>query len=475
MPPKNKATSKKPAKTRTPTLINGLTKEEMSKEQLENHILHLRAELDKEREERNYFQLERDKIHTFREITDRQLEEVKAELKNLDKEIEEDERRHQVEIKVYKQKMKHLLCEHQNTISELKADGLVSGEAVQKEKNQLETKLHNEMRAVMVDMQELDNKNLVKELELKHNEDMTKTRDTWEKHLTEIKAKYGEKMKVLQQELNNMRKNVISEAEDDWNSHITGLIDIHKKAFSEATELVHLMEQDLNVNSSLKTHIKEVKMKIAEKEKDLNRVLQDNTQFKATLSKLKAEIAETEKKMNYRGMKKDTDEKIKHNELKDLKKECEELEEKFSMLQQERDELYKTYTQNIEKVQHQADVKNTLLERKLTAMTDSLEKTQAQLNSVVSASNMDQTALAAVTKKMEEKLDSYNYCIKDLQYKKAQISKAHKDLLLTFKARQRALGVPVEELGLKPFENSPAGKSLGQDFDLGIQNKKQVI
>lgn len=62
--------------------------------------MRLREELDREREERNYFQLERDKIHTFWEITDRQLEEVKAERKNLDKDIEEDEGRHQVEIKV---------------------------------------------------------------------------------------------------------------------------------------------------------------------------------------------------------------------------------------------------------------------------------------------------------------------------------------------------------------------------------------
>ena len=39
-------------------------------------------QLDREREERNFFQLERDKIHTFWEITRRQLEERKAELRN---------------------------------------------------------------------------------------------------------------------------------------------------------------------------------------------------------------------------------------------------------------------------------------------------------------------------------------------------------------------------------------------------------
>lgn len=64
---------------------------------MEEHIAHLREELDRERDERNYFQLERDKIHTFREITDRKLDEVRAKLKNLERSAEEDEGRHRVE------------------------------------------------------------------------------------------------------------------------------------------------------------------------------------------------------------------------------------------------------------------------------------------------------------------------------------------------------------------------------------------
>lgn len=70
--------------------------------QVEEHVNRIREELDREREERNYFQLERDKIHTFWEITRRQLEEKKAELRNKDREMEEAEERHQVEIKVSK-------------------------------------------------------------------------------------------------------------------------------------------------------------------------------------------------------------------------------------------------------------------------------------------------------------------------------------------------------------------------------------
>jgi hypothetical protein len=43
-----------------------------------------------------------------------------SDFRNKDREIEEAAERHQMEIKVYKQKVKHLLYEHQNNLSELK-------------------------------------------------------------------------------------------------------------------------------------------------------------------------------------------------------------------------------------------------------------------------------------------------------------------------------------------------------------------
>uniref|UniRef100_A0A8C3AXX8 Dynein regulatory complex subunit 4 n=1 Tax=Cyclopterus lumpus TaxID=8103 RepID=A0A8C3AXX8_CYCLU len=420
-PPKSKGSSKKPAKVKTPTLIDGFTKEELSKEQMEEHIVRLREELDREKEERNYFQLERDKIHTFWEITDSKLEEVKAEKKNFDTDIEEDEGRHQVEVKVYKQKMKHLLCEHQNTISELKADGLVHTQAVQEEQNKLETVLHKDMRAVMVDMQELDNENLVKELELV----LTSLK-------IEVQAKYEKKMELLVQELDNIMKNVTCEIEDQWNSHINTLIEDHKKAFMEVDALfIVLTFRDISDAQKEGMHTKQ-------KEKDLVCLLQENKYLTELLSKVKEENADIERKMKYF----DVIEKVKQKKLDELKCDYKTLEQKLCkvLLHLERDELEKTFTQNIQQVQDEGDWKSMQLERRLEGLIDSLEKTQAQLLSVLSASNMDQTALQGVTNKIETNLDSSNYSIKNLEYKKAQLSQARKDLLLTYEAKQRALG-----------------------------------
>lgn len=67
---------------------------------------------------------------------------------------------------VYKQKVKHVLCEHQNVISGLKADAVVLNEAMQREQEELEAEIHLEQEAISVDMQDVESEKLAWEIEL---------------------------------------------------------------------------------------------------------------------------------------------------------------------------------------------------------------------------------------------------------------------------------------------------------------------
>ena len=69
--------------------------------------------------------------------------------------------------------------------------------------------------------------------------------------------------------------------------------------------------------------------------------------------------------------------------------------------QEERDELYRKFVKAVHEVQQKSNFKNLLLEKKLGALADTLEKKEAQLNEVLSASNLDPTALTVVTRKLE--------------------------------------------------------------------------
>lgn len=53
----------------------------LTREQIEVLALKIKEENEREREERNFFQLERDKLRTFWEISRNELEEARAKLR----------------------------------------------------------------------------------------------------------------------------------------------------------------------------------------------------------------------------------------------------------------------------------------------------------------------------------------------------------------------------------------------------------
>ncbi|CAH8641342.1 unnamed protein product [Dicrocoelium dendriticum] len=92
-------------------------------------------------------------------------------------------------------------------------------------------------------------------------------------------------------------------------------------------------------------------------------------------------------------------------------------------IENERDELRKRFVSTIHEVQQKAGLKNLLLEKQLTALTEIVEKKEAHMSEVLSVSNLDPAALAASAKKLNEILESKNSTIKQLQYELARVCK----------------------------------------------------
>lgn len=68
----------KKAKGKATDNVDGVDTTKMNREQLEIYAHKILEEMEREREERNFFQLERDKLRTFWEITRHQLDEARA-------------------------------------------------------------------------------------------------------------------------------------------------------------------------------------------------------------------------------------------------------------------------------------------------------------------------------------------------------------------------------------------------------------
>merc|ERR1719230_957036 len=298
---------------------------------------------------------------------------------------------------------------------------------------------------------------------------MSQLRQEFERQVKEIRQKYEHMMDALQQDMNLRRKTEIHEIEERKNGQIHALMKNHEKAFSDIKNYYNdITLNNLALINSLKEQVESMKDQAEKKEKMMNEIKSENKRLTEPLTKAKEEVAELRRQLaNYEKDKTalaSTKSRLKtlSEDHRNLKWEHETLEQRFEKTQAERDELYKKFLKAIQEVQQKSSFKNLLLEKKLGALADTLEKKEAQLNEVLSASNLDPTALSVVTRKLEDVLDGKNAAIKDLQYELARVCKAHNDLLRTYESRLKSFGVPVEELGFKPLESAVAGQQLGQ-------------
>lgn len=127
-------------------LIDGVDTSAMDRDQLEAFALRLKAEMDREREERNFFQMERDKIRIFWEIARGQLEEATTALRQKDHEVEMTQEIADIEAKEIMQQMKHLQFENHNKISEIRAEAMTQLKLSQEDHVQQEMELLSDKR-----------------------------------------------------------------------------------------------------------------------------------------------------------------------------------------------------------------------------------------------------------------------------------------------------------------------------------------
>ncbi|KAK9806160.1 hypothetical protein WJX72_003639 [[Myrmecia] bisecta] len=471
MPPKAKA---KEAKQKDAAPKGGPELESASIEELSQKIATLEKEKNKEEEYRNYMQLERDKISAFWEITKKDLEDKKAELQNKDREMEEMEERHQVEVKVYKQKVKHLLYEHQNNITTLKADGEMALKLQDDDFAKREAELLADKRALKQELkeQELAGEEVVRQLKLEQAKQVTKLRAEVEQGARELASKYERKMKLLRDDAELRRKQDIHEIEERKNAHIQDLMKKHEKAFADIKNYYNdITHNNLDLIKTLKEDVSEMKKKEAQNEKLMYEIAQENKRLSDPLTKALKEVETLRSQVSSYEKDKLALQQTKarlinsEKQLRNLEWESEVLQQRFAKVQGERDELYSRFEASIFDVQQKTGLKGMLLEKKLGALGDVLEQKEAQLAEVLAASNLDPATLSQLNSRLEEVLEKKNQTIRSLQYDVAKVSKAHNDLIRVYEAKLQDFGIPAAELGFRPLltntSTGPAGLVVG--------------
>ncbi|XP_072759702.1 dynein regulatory complex subunit 4 [Anoplolepis gracilipes] len=460
----------KKAKGNANANVDGVDTTKMNREQLEIYAHKILEEMEREREERNFFQLERDKLRTFWEITRHQLDEARATVRNKEREKEEMAEKHEAELKLYKQKVKHLMYEHQTNLSESKAEHLVALKLAQDDHVVQENELIKdkiEFKKTQKE-QELAYMNKIRALKLHNSEEMKNMMKKFESEATELEQKYEQKLTSQYESLTLKHRMEITEVEERKNAQIDNLIKNHENAFAEMKNYYNdITLNNLSLIKSMKEQMDAMRSNEERMKKQVRELTAENKKYSTDLKSLQETSSELNRQLaNY-----EKDKQILANtkrrlstvakDLENLKWENEVLELRFEKCQSERDELHSRFVSAIFELQQKTGLKNVLLEKKLEKLSELLEQREAQISEVLAAAQLDPATVVNVNKKLEDMLNRKNTAIQDLQYELAKVCKAHDDLLATYESKLQEYGIPKTELGFQPLRMRIAGAKLG--------------
>lgn len=437
----------------------------MSKEDLEEQIIALRQELETEQQEWRTFQLERDKVFAFWEISKRTLEETRAELRNRRREREESEEPCRVEIMTYKQKLKHVLNESHSQESVVEIGAVAINSVVQNEHTEVELGMWKEIHDLKTDYRQkkIYNQNCLKELKLKNQVAVMELSNTYCKIIREIEAKYQKNMQLLMDTEEKMRRSEIIELEERMKTRKITLVEEHDRALRGAEEYYSAAQKKLLVDQRvLKDELEDATRQQGRSEKELQTAQQDNKQLRATLQEVEYVLPELQRQLEEHNEAKAklaasrARAKVIEKELRHVKLDYELLLQVFTQVRRERDALQQSQTETILDVQQRSGLKELLLERKVAVLAETLEKREAQLCAALSslaAATGDGLQSGAsgggASNKLEEILESKRAAVDVLQSELAQDCREYDELLRTCKDKLKDLGVHVVNFPLK--------------------------
>lgn len=372
----------------------------------------------------------------------------------LDRDMEEMERNHKVEIRVYLQKVKHLEFEHEHNENDVESEKKHNIDEENESHQQRIEKLKRKKASLKLELieRQCQNEQEVKELNENNKKNMEKLNKHFSDTLTGLEKMYADKLETLKNELELKRKVEIHEIEERKNLHINQLMKNHEKSFNQIKSYYNEITKDnLSLINSLKDAIVQLEEKAEANQKLMYEIAQENKRLSGPLKLTLKELSQLQAALkNYNG-----DKLVLHNvtarlkaadeRLKTLKIEHENLLQLYSDTEKERDELYDRFENTVSAVERKTDLKNLVLEKRIEKLNHDYDVKEVQLRDTLAAANIDPATLNAITIQLDDTLFQCNSIIQDLQYAVIRVIKSHNDIVRTYTEKLNEYGVPTDD------------------------------
>ncbi|KAH0577007.1 Dynein regulatory complex [Spironucleus salmonicida] len=458
MPPKS-AKGKKGKKAKVP---EGTIDYTAQIEQLNTQLSQTKLDLRREQEERNFFQLERDKIASLYEVQSQTSSNLKNTASALQRELEEATSSHAVAVRVYQQKIKDVLYQNQNTTSSLKNSAEQSLRAEEDFYRTRENELLREIDALKLTLKEqnLSSQDTLRAQKDRSARSLSLSREEYEQKLWSSLKEFEFKLQFSLQESEIRRKAEISEIENAKNNQIDQLIKQHEKNFAKMKEYYQqITGSNLELIKNLKDEVEEMKKRQVANEQLMFEIAQENRRLTQPLQNALAEVEQ---------LRKELDEKKKLNEelAKDSSK-AQKMEFLNSQMQwendqlkialrdtaRERDELRARFEAAVSDVAQRSAFRQNVLERRIVGLQQELENKAATLGEVMAAANLDGAVAQSVSNQLDNVLEGKNRNIRELSFELARVMRLYNEALRVFRSKMTAAGVDCGDMdGFRPFE-----------------------
>jgi hypothetical protein len=413
----------------------------------------------KEEHDFNEFQQQREKLNYFWIVEKKKLEDKRAELRNKERELQDLEEKHQVEIKIYKQRLKHLLQEHQNEITHKKTESEVALKMSQDDNRENESDVKEDKRNLNIELKEIEisHEEYIRGLKREQDQKITFLRHEFERKANEAQKLFEARMKKTREILDKTRKEEIKGIEEAKHVMIDKLMAEHQKAFADIKNYYNdITHNNLDLIKSLKEEVKELEAEERKDEMRLHEKMQENRKLSAPLKKMQEDVIRLRSELDdYK--KEKTEMRNVKSQLVVVEEECstvswehEVLLQRFEELQKERNDLKVHFKACVYDVKQKSGFKKLILEKKLLAVQRVQEEKEAQLNEVLARANLDPSALGQVKGRVSDVLQLKNDETRKLQSEAARVQALQEQLKESVYAKLKEYGLSSAELGFAP-------------------------
>lgn len=353
--------------------------------QLEKECRALKKTLKRECFLLENFQTQKTLRERYWQLGKRNQESSKMELRGKFRQKEDLEDRQRYELRLYQEKVKHLLHEEQANTTEVR---LATEAALNGQQDSHRTELqriHAEARSLLVKSKEMSSKFQEVQLELKkdHEQRIMSIREEKLGSTENLRLDTENKMRTTRNAADDKRKSDIQLLERKLGDHISVAMHQHQEEFAEIKHYYSdITHANLDLIKSLKGEVQELQKTCKVREQALSEVISVNRKLSEPFKGYVNEVQQLKTQLENHAKDKDslkiTQDKIEtitsnveqliwENEIRDQKKD--KLQEELSILRSKRDV-------DVERVLSQQTLHNLALERQVNLAEERMQKTE---------------------------------------------------------------------------------------------------